>query len=235
LNRQEWLVLWRACRERWAAYTAEAHRIQRRLLDEGEDQIWASGQELVECWRADFGHVFGDRAPFGATRSMGEMAAGIIRGLDPPREIPVTVAWASCAIEARAPDEATAAWIRERREQIETALRQEGVCHELLVRAAAEEEESEESELRKFWRVAKEQLQLQMTGATYDTWIRNTELVEREEGRFVVSVTSSYAKDWLENRMDRVVRRTLEQVSGGPAEVVYVVRDAGEAARQEVV
>jgi chromosomal replication initiator protein len=73
------------------------------------------------------------------------------------------------------------------------------------------------------WSAALGELQLQMTSATFDTWLRNTRLLKYEEGVFVIAVSSGYAKDWLENRLLGTVKRTLAHLAGRTVGVKFVV------------
>ena len=73
------------------------------------------------------------------------------------------------------------------------------------------------------WQAALGELQLQMTKATFDTWLRDTTLVSYEDGTFVIGVHSGYAKDWLENRLLGIIKRTLIGLVGHAVEVKFVV------------
>jgi chromosomal replication initiator protein len=81
------------------------------------------------------------------------------------------------------------------------------------------------------WSAALGELQLQMTQATFDTWLRDSRLMKYEDGAFVVGVKSGYAKDWLENRLLATIKRTLTRLTSQAAEIRFVVWDA--AARQQ--
>jgi len=73
------------------------------------------------------------------------------------------------------------------------------------------------------WQAALGELQLQLTGATFDTWLRRTSLISAEDGTFVIAVHNGYAKDWLENRLLSMVKRTLTGIVGRSVEVRFVV------------
>jgi chromosomal replication initiator protein len=73
------------------------------------------------------------------------------------------------------------------------------------------------------WSAALGELQLQMTQATFETWLRDSKLLRYEEGTFVVAVKSGYAKDWLENRLLTIVKRTLARLAGRTVDVTFVV------------
>jgi chromosomal replication initiator protein len=73
------------------------------------------------------------------------------------------------------------------------------------------------------WQTALGQLQMQMTRATFDTWVKQSRGLAYEDGTFIVGVASGYAKDWLENRLHNTIRRTLTSVLGRSVEVRYIV------------
>jgi len=73
------------------------------------------------------------------------------------------------------------------------------------------------------WSAALGELQLQMTQATFDTWLRDSRLLKYEDGTFVVAVKSGYAKDWLEHRLLATIKRTLARLTSRTVEVRFVV------------
>ena len=73
------------------------------------------------------------------------------------------------------------------------------------------------------WSAALGELQLQMTQATFDTWLRDSRLLKYEDGTFVVAVKSGYAKDWLEHRLLAIIKRTLARLTSRTVEVQFVV------------
>jgi chromosomal replication initiator protein len=82
------------------------------------------------------------------------------------------------------------------------------------------------------WQTALGELQLQLTGATYNTWLGRTTLLACEDGTYIIGVHNGYAKDWLENRLLSMVKRTLTSITGRSVEVRFVVwnkeLDAGD-------
>ncbi len=77
------------------------------------------------------------------------------------------------------------------------------------------------------WHAALGELQLQMTKATFDTWVKPTFALAYEDGTLVVGVRNAYAKQWLENRLYGMIQRTLNHVLGRPAEVRFVLNPEG--------
>jgi len=74
------------------------------------------------------------------------------------------------------------------------------------------------------WETAKGQLQLQMTQATFDSWIKSTNLVEQTNGHLIVATDSSFAKEWLENRLSVTINRTIANLLKRPVEIRFIVR-----------
>lgn len=73
------------------------------------------------------------------------------------------------------------------------------------------------------WSAALGELQLQMTQATFETWLRDSKLLRYEDGTFVVAVKNGYAKDWLEHRLVATIKRTLARLADRTVDVKFVV------------
>jgi chromosomal replication initiator protein len=73
------------------------------------------------------------------------------------------------------------------------------------------------------WSAALGELQLQMTQATFETWLRDSKLLKYEDSTFVVAVRNGYAKDWLEHRLSATIKRTLARLADRTVDVKFVV------------
>ena len=80
-----------------------------------------------------------------------------------------------------------------------------------------------DSEKETLWQAALGELQLQMTKATFYTWVKDTRLVSYEDGTFIIEVKDAFTRDWLENRLLTTIERTLVGIVGHPVEVRFVV------------
>ena len=84
------------------------------------------------------------------------------------------------------------------------------------------------------WSAALGELQLQMTQATFDTWLRDSRLLKQEDGTFVIGVKNGYAKDWLEHRLLATIKRTLARLTGRTVAVQFVVWSEETERREDV-
>lgn len=76
---------------------------------------------------------------------------------------------------------------------------------------------------KQHWQAALGQLQLEMPRASFDTWVRDAELLAFEDGTYVIGVQNAYARDWLENRLLSTVKKVLTGIGGATVEVRFVV------------
>ena len=74
------------------------------------------------------------------------------------------------------------------------------------------------------WQSALGQLQMEMPRASFDTWVRDTQIASYEDGLFTVTVNNAYARDWLESRLSSTVTRLLMGIMNRSVEVTFVVR-----------
>jgi len=73
------------------------------------------------------------------------------------------------------------------------------------------------------WKATLGELELQMTKATFNTWLKDACLLTKENDTFVIGVKNDYAKDWLENRLRDTILRTLRAIVGEQIEIRFVV------------
>ena len=73
------------------------------------------------------------------------------------------------------------------------------------------------------WQAAVGQLQMEMSKASFETWVRSTEVLKYEDGTFTIGVQNAYARDWLEKRLTSSICRILSGLMEGPQKVEFVV------------
>lgn len=75
----------------------------------------------------------------------------------------------------------------------------------------------------RLWQAALGQMQIEMPRATFDTWVRDAELLTYEDGTFIIGVQNAYARDWLNDRLQSTIKRVLTGIVGRTVMVRFVV------------
>jgi hypothetical protein len=73
------------------------------------------------------------------------------------------------------------------------------------------------------WQEVKARLQMQLPQATYDNWVKQTELMQVEGNQWLIQCESTFAQDWLENRLNGTLARTVASVAGQSVDLKFVV------------
>jgi chromosomal replication initiator protein len=73
------------------------------------------------------------------------------------------------------------------------------------------------------WQAATGQLQMEMSKATFETWVRSAEVVSYEQGLFTIGVPNAYARDWLESRLTSTITGILNGLLGEKQAVSFIV------------
>ena len=79
---------------------------------------------------------------------------------------------------------------------------------------------------KQVWRAVLGELQVSLSPANFDTWLKDTTLVEIDENRFRIAAPNGFARDWLDNRYRPLISQTLTRVVGGSVQIEFVVADA---------
>ena len=79
---------------------------------------------------------------------------------------------------------------------------------------------------KQVWRAVLGELQVSLSPANFETWLKDTQLVEIDDNRFRIAAPNGFARDWLDNRYRTLISQTLARVVGGSVQVEFVVADA---------
>jgi hypothetical protein len=107
-------------------------------------------------------------------------------------------------------------WMQEQEEREEEDP-EDGDCPE-------HQSETVSDEARQIWARSLDELELQMTRATFDTWLRGSRVVEPGDGWLTIAVRHGYAVDWLQHRLLPVILPTVARHAGGEGEITFVAR-----------
>ena len=76
------------------------------------------------------------------------------------------------------------------------------------------------------WEAALGQLQLQVTRPNYETWLRDTAGLVLQDETFTVSVPTDFVAEWLRERLNDLITKTLSGILGRPLQVMFRVAGA---------
>ncbi len=88
------------------------------------------------------------------------------------------------------------------------------------------------------WQATVGQLQIEMSKASFDTWVRSAEFINCENSTITIGVPNAYARDWLDKRLTSTVSRILSNLLEAPHEAKFIVHhkdydDPVETVREE--
>ena len=86
---------------------------------------------------------------------------------------------------------------------------------------------------KQVWRAALGELQVSLSPANFETWLKETALVAVDDNRFRVAVPNGFAKDWLETRYRSLISQTLARVVGYSVQVDFEVREGLSATQAD--
>ncbi len=85
------------------------------------------------------------------------------------------------------------------------------------------------------WQTILGQLQLQMTRATFDTWLKDTRIVSQNNEALVIGTKNAFAKDWLENRLFNTINRTVANILGHSVDIQFIVEHTNGSSEPTMV
>ncbi|MCX6002203.1 MAG: chromosomal replication initiator protein DnaA, partial [Chloroflexi bacterium] len=75
----------------------------------------------------------------------------------------------------------------------------------------------------KIWEAALGELQLQVSKANYDTWLKDSRGIAYVKGVFTIAVPTAFIAEWLKSRLLSTVCRILCCITGQNVEVAFQV------------
>lgn len=62
------------------------------------------------------------------------------------------------------------------------------------------------------WNMTLHELALQMPETTYETWVRDTSIIDYADGEFTIGAPHAFARDWLQSRLRNKIKGILNQL-----------------------
>jgi len=85
--------------------------------------------------------------------------------------------------------------------------------------------------------LAEIELDTNISKANFVTWFRNTSISAQKDGGVVIGVPNAFSKEWLENKFNKLILRTLRGISPDIKEISFIIESkkqtAAKAQRQQ--
>ncbi len=91
---------------------------------------------------------------------------------------------------------------------------------------------TEQIDVKQLWDDALVKIELAITTANFKTWFRDTHIVSLEDGTATIGVPSVFVKDWLQDKFQNMILKTLRELTPHVRSVEYAVVQRNER-RQE--
>lgn len=74
------------------------------------------------------------------------------------------------------------------------------------------------------WQAALAELELSLSKPNFITWFKNTSISSKKEGMVLVSTPSAFIKEWLEDKYNLLILKTLRGLSNDIKEVKFSIK-----------
>ncbi len=78
--------------------------------------------------------------------------------------------------------------------------------------------------LEELWTLALNQMEIQLTRPSFATWLKNSRLVDKKDGTFVVALPNHFAKEWVENKYQKNILGVVRNFDSSARKIEFVVR-----------
>lgn len=78
--------------------------------------------------------------------------------------------------------------------------------------------------IEEIWQAALSELEIEVSRANFNTWLRNTKALNKEDGLFFIAVPDSFTKEWLENKYYDKILIILKNISRDIHAVKYEIK-----------
>ncbi|MBI1961025.1 MAG: chromosomal replication initiator protein DnaA [Candidatus Liptonbacteria bacterium] len=85
------------------------------------------------------------------------------------------------------------------------------------------------------WKTALGELELQMPGASFSTWLKESSLVDTHEGVALIALPNNFIKEWVENKYDKAVLGSIRSLDDSIKQVRFVVKMDAEAQQRKLL
>ena len=77
---------------------------------------------------------------------------------------------------------------------------------------------------KELWQSVLAQIQFNISKANFATWFQNTEIISKEDEKVVISVPNAFSKEWLSNKYNKLILKTLHDIDDSIKELEFTIK-----------
>lgn len=75
------------------------------------------------------------------------------------------------------------------------------------------------------WQSALNEIELQVSKPNFVTWLKNSRLIERQDGVALISLPNNFAKEWVENKYNKIILAAIRDLDETTKKIEFVVEN----------
>ena len=76
---------------------------------------------------------------------------------------------------------------------------------------------------KELWSKALVDIELEVSKANFSTWFKNTKISKQEDGTVYIGVQNEFVRDWMSNKYNSMLLKTLRNLSEQVRNIEYVI------------
>lgn len=76
---------------------------------------------------------------------------------------------------------------------------------------------------QELWQTVLSEIELSISKANFTTWFKNTSIISQKDGEIVVGVPNGFTREWLENKYNKIILKSLRDAIGRVKKVNYII------------
>ncbi len=74
------------------------------------------------------------------------------------------------------------------------------------------------------WQSVLAQMQFHISKANFATWFQNTEILNRDNEKIIISVPNAFSKEWLSNKYNKLILKTLHDIDDSIKDLDFIIK-----------
>lgn len=78
-------------------------------------------------------------------------------------------------------------------------------------------------DLEQLWQLTLNEMEVQLSRASFVTWLKNSKLVDKRDGVFYIAIPNNFAKEWIENKYQKNILGVIRGLDSSARKLEFVV------------